>query len=81
MPLDRDHVLANLATIRSGIEAACDRAGRDPAEVLLVAAAKRVPAEAVRWAAEAGVSAIGENYVNELREIHDEVPGVRWHYI
>ena len=40
MPLDRDHVLANLATIRSGIEAACDRAGRDPAEVLLVAAAK-----------------------------------------
>ena len=31
--------------------------------------------------AEAGVTAIGENYVNELREIHDEVPGVRWHYI
>ena len=81
MPLDRDHVLANLATIRSGIEAACDRAGRDPADVLLVAAAKRVPAEAVRWVAEAGVTAIGENYVNELREIHDEVPGVRWHYI
>ena len=73
--------LANLATIRSGIEAACDRAGRDPADVLLVAAAKRVPAEAVRWVAEAGVTAIGENYVKELREIHDEVPGVRWHYI
>ena len=81
MPLDRDHVLANLATIRSGIAAACDRAGRDPAEVLLVAAAKRVSAEAVRWVADAGVTAIGENYVNELREIHDEVPGVRWHYI
>jgi pyridoxal phosphate enzyme (YggS family) len=49
--------------------------------VLLVAAAKRVTAEAVRWVAEAGVTAIGENYVNELREIHDEVPDVRWHYI
>jgi PLP dependent protein len=81
MPLDRDHVLANLVTIRSGIEAACDRSGRDPADVLLVAAAKRVPAEAVRWVAGAGVTAIGENYVNELREIHGEVPGVRWHYI
>jgi pyridoxal phosphate enzyme (YggS family) len=81
MPLDRDHVLANLTAIRSGIEAACDRSSRDPADVLLVAAAKRVPAEAVRWVAGAGVTAIGENYVNELREIHDEVPGVRWHYI
>jgi hypothetical protein len=81
MPLDRDHVLANLTAIRSGIEAASDRSGRDPADVLLVAAAKRVTAEAVRWVAEAGVTAIGENYVNELRAIHDEVPGVRWHYI
>ena len=42
---------------------------------------RRVPAEAVRWVAEAGVTAIGENYVNELRALHDEVPGVRWHYI
>ena len=31
--------------------------------------------------AEAGVTAIGDNYVQELRALHDEVAGVRWHFI
>lgn len=77
----RDDVLANLDRIRAGIGAAAGRAGRDPAEVLLVAAAKTVPAEVVAWVAEAGVSAVGENYVRELRAKRDDVPGVRWHFI
>jgi pyridoxal phosphate enzyme (YggS family) len=81
MPTGRDRLLANLARIRERIEAAAGRADRDPGDVLLVAAAKAQPVEPVRWAVEAGVSAIGENYVNELRDRHDRVPGVRWHYI
>ena len=76
-----DEVLANLAAIRGAIADACARAGRDPSEVTLVAAAKTVPAEVVGWVAEAGVTAIGHNYVQELRAMHDLVPGVRWHFI
>lgn len=63
-------------------DAAASR-GRDPGEVTLVAAAKRVPAEAVSWIAEAGVSAVGENYVQELRDKRGALGGlpVRWHFI
>jgi pyridoxal phosphate enzyme (YggS family) len=77
----RDGVLANLATIRGTIADACGRVGRDPASVTLVAAAKAVPPEVVGWVAEAGVTAVGHNYVQELRSMHASVSGVRWHFI
>ena len=77
----REEVSANLEEIRRGIATACERAGRDPAEVLLVAAAKTVPAEVIGWVVEQGVTAVGENYVKELREKHGRLPGVAWHFI
>jgi hypothetical protein len=83
MPASKDHVLENLSSIRVSIADAADEAQRDPREILLVAAAKTVGAEPIRWVAEAGVHAIGENYVGELREVRAELTDVpiRWHYI
>jgi pyridoxal phosphate enzyme (YggS family) len=78
---DRDRVLNDLERVRGRIARAAERAGRDPAEVTLVAATKLVPAEAVRWVVEAGVTAIGENYVQELRAKRAEVTGATWHYV
>jgi len=79
----KDEVLTNLAAIRTAIREAAESVGRDPAEVALVAAAKTVPVEPVRWVVEAGVSAIGENYVHELRTMRPALadPAVRWHFI
>jgi len=77
----RGEILDNVSTIRRRIVEAAERAGREPAEVQLVAAAKTQPVEPIRWVVEAGVTAIGENYVRELRDVRDEVPGARWHYI
>ncbi len=77
----RDEILQNLAAIRDRIATAAARVNRDPADVLVVAAAKTVPAEVVQWVVDEGVAAIGHNYVKELREMHDRVPGVRWHFI
>jgi pyridoxal phosphate enzyme (YggS family) len=77
----REDVLANLGAIRAEIASACKMSGRDPADVLIVGAAKTVPPEAISWAVEAGLAAAGENYVNELRAKHDLVPGVAWHFI
>jgi PLP dependent protein len=74
-------ISANLAEIRRGIASACDRADRDPADVLLVAAAKSVPAEMIGWVVDQGVTAVGENYVKELREKHGLLSGVAWHFI
>lgn len=81
MHASREDVAANIATIRRTISRACDRVNRDPEDVLIVAAAKTVRPEVVRWAVEAGVTSVGQNYVKELRRSHDQVPGARWHYI
>ena len=81
MNRDRDAVLVNLAEIRARIGRACERAGRDPASVRLVAAAKTVEPEAIAWVRDAGVADVGENYVAELRAKREAVKGVRWHFI
>ena len=77
----REQVVRNVATIRAGIAEACERVGRDPASVTIVAASKTVPAEVMRWAHEEGVNDFGENYVKELQARHIELPGVRWHFV
>jgi hypothetical protein len=50
-----------LASVRARIALACDAAGRDPAEVTLVAVTKFFPASDVDLLAELGVDAVGEN--------------------
>ena|SRR2546427_7200672 len=77
----RDHILRNLEVIRITVRDACGRAGRDPADVVIVAAAKGVPGTIVNWVVDAGVTAVGANYVSELRTQHERVPGARWHFI
>ncbi len=83
MAASESEVRANLAAIRAAIAAAAERSGRRAGDVTLVAAAKSVPAEAVRWVVQEGVAAVGENYVAELRAARaalEDLP-IRWHYI
>ncbi len=51
--------------------------------MLLVAAAKKVPPAPIGWVADAGVTAVGENYVQELRATRVAMGNrsLRWHYI
>jgi pyridoxal phosphate enzyme (YggS family) len=58
-------VAANLAAVRARIARAAARAGRDPAAVRLIAVTKTKPAALVQAALAAGVTDIGENYVQE----------------
>ena len=67
--------------VRKRIEAAAGRAGRDPAAVRLLAVTKKVPGEAVRAAAAAGIDEFGENYVQELERKRSEAPEAVWHFI
>ena len=76
-----------LAAIRRRIAAACDRAGRDPAAVVLVGASKTQPAAALAPFVAAGLSVLGENRVQEgLAKRRDltadpRLPRVEWHLI
>lgn len=81
MHAGRAEIARNLEEIRERISRACERSERDASAVLLVAAAKTQPVEAIRWVVDAGVTAIGQNYVREMRDLHGEVAGARWHYI
>jgi pyridoxal phosphate enzyme (YggS family) len=70
---------ALLARIRAA-EAA---AGRSAGEVRLVAVSKTFPAAAVREVVDAGVSDIGENYIQEARDKFEALQETRvsWHFI
>ena len=81
MTADREEVRRNIEAVRSRIAVAAARSGRGPEEVSLVAATKTVGVEQIRWAIEAGVREVGENYVQELRRKRDEIGAGTWHFI
>jgi pyridoxal phosphate enzyme (YggS family) len=58
---------ANLNVVQERIQAAARRAGRDPAEVVLVAVTKTHPVEVMQVAYRAGLRHFGENRVEEGR--------------
>jgi pyridoxal phosphate enzyme (YggS family) len=62
-----DDLAANLATVRSKIAAAAQAAGRNPADVTLVAVSKTKPADAVEAMLRAGQRVFGENRVQEAQ--------------
>ena len=72
----------HLQSVRQRIAAACQRSGRDPAVVTLLAVSKNQPPERVRAAAAAGLSLFGENRVQEAKSKMSQCPGsLRWHLI
>jgi len=71
---------AAIHAVRSGIERACIRAGRGPAEVVLVAVTKTVPVELIRLARAGGLEHFGENHAGELAEKAPLVPAT-WHFV
>ena len=63
------------------IAAAAARAGRDPADVTLVAVSKTVPAERLVSAVAAGLTTLGENRVQEAEGKVGGVVGGTWHLV
>lgn len=68
--------------VKARIEAACARAGKNPEDVTLVAVSKTKPEEDIQALYDYGVRDFGENYIQELRTKHDDLPkDIRWHMI
>jgi hypothetical protein len=76
-------IARNLAEVREEIAAAARAAGRNPAEVTLVAVSKTCPAEAVAAAHAAGQISFGESYVQEALPKLDALARLPldWHFI
>ena len=60
-------IAENLAAVRERMREACLRAGRGPEDVRLVGVTKTVSVERIREGVEAGITILGENYVQEAR--------------
>jgi len=86
-------VRENFLRVMERIEKAAQRVGRDPREIKLVAVSKTVETTRIKEAIEAGVSILGENYVQEAKRKIEEIgrPActerfgegrpVAWHFI
>jgi pyridoxal phosphate enzyme (YggS family) len=73
--LTMDAIEENLLTVKERIDDAATRAGRDPAQITLIAVTKTVAIERM--------IAFGENYVQEAKNKIDEIgrTGLKWHFI
>jgi len=73
-----------LLAVQARIAQAAAAAGRDAAEIKLVAVSKSQPSEAVRRAHSAGQRAFGESYAQELAlkaEALADLADIEWHFI
>ena len=75
-------IVDQLQTVRNEITEACNRSGRDPKEVTLIAVSKTKPVSMIEEAIEAGQTVFGENKVQELCSKYEVLPkNLSWHLI
>lgn len=75
-------VTENLKTVEANIARACERSGRNRADVTLIAVSKTKPVELMEEAMAAGMRTFGENKVQEIIKKQPYFPDdVDWHMI
>ena len=74
-------ITASVANLRARVGAAVLAAQRAPESVTILGVTKTQPRETVLAAIAAGISDVGENYLQEARAKYVELPPVRTHFI
>ena len=75
-------ILENIKQVEENIIKSCEKVGRDPKEVTLIAVSKTKLYTAIEEALPSGVLDYGENKVQELTEKYEILPkDIRWHMI
>lgn len=74
-------IAENLSEVEKKLTLAAQRSGRKRDDILLVAVTKTHPPEMMNEAIDAGVTDIGENKPQEVRDKFDFVKPVNWHLI
>lgn len=78
-----ERIASNIERVQERVSRSAERSGRRPDEVVLVAASKTFPAEAIRAAYDAGIRAFGENRVQEWEGKQPDLVDIKpsWHLI
>jgi hypothetical protein len=74
-------IAASVGALRARVDEAVAAAGRPAGSVRILAVTKMQPRDAVVAATLAGITDIGENYVQEARGKYVDLPPVRTHFI
>lgn len=76
------NVQDNYQTIRRNIDSICERTGRNPKEIKVIAVTKYVSVERAKAAIDAGVYHLGENREEGLNHKYEEIENKAvWHFI
>ena len=82
-----------LERVNRTAQAACERSGRNPAEVRIVVVTKSADIEAIKEVIALGYTDLGENHVQQLKKVSAQIlemspkteplnpPNIRWHMI
>lgn len=76
-------IASNINEVKRRIALACERAGRSPEEIKIVAVSKGVEAKRIEEAFSFGIKDVGESYVQEAREkipLLSHLP-ITWHMV
>jgi pyridoxal phosphate enzyme (YggS family) len=78
-----ESIQSRVERVEGRIKEAALSSGRNPKSVKLVAASKTVPVDDIRAGITAGVTIVGENYVQEAKEKIEAIgrDNVSWHFI
>ncbi|WP_372749930.1 YggS family pyridoxal phosphate-dependent enzyme [Litorivivens sp.] len=81
--IDEALINRNIAELRQRIRLIAQECGRDPNDITVLAVSKTRPAAAIRVAASAGLTNIGENYIQEAVDKQLELQDLplQWHCI
>jgi PLP dependent protein len=81
-PVMFEHIESNIITIKNKVAAAAAKAGREPAEIVIVAVSKTFSIEAIKTVLNCGITDIGESKVQEAEpKITALGRAARWHMI
>ncbi|HWI63714.1 MAG TPA: YggS family pyridoxal phosphate-dependent enzyme [Symbiobacteriaceae bacterium] len=76
------NIIANVEEIRQRVASAAVRSGRTPADVTIIAVSKTRTVDEIRQVLAAGLTHLGENRVQELKEKWPSIGGsATWHLI
>lgn len=72
----------NLHEVQENIRKACERSGRNPEDVTLIAVSKTKPVSDIEQIYATGIREFGENKVQEMNDKQKVLPGdINWHMI
>lgn len=75
------NIKSNIEDVYNRVRLSCERSGRNPEDITVMAVTKTVDTDNISKAVECGITTLGENRPQELKEKFDCIDGVKWHLI